>query len=56
GANNVNLLAETVWLNSMALHGEQGLFSEKFPNHSLGNSDSMDRLTAFEPIVSGTIT
>ncbi|MEH6785615.1 MAG: hypothetical protein V7688_17185 [Alcanivorax jadensis] len=55
-ANNVNLLAETVWLNYMALHGEQGLFSEKFPNHSLGNSDSMDRLTAFEPIVSGTIT
>ncbi|WP_297770048.1 general secretion pathway protein GspF [uncultured Alcanivorax sp.] len=55
-ANNVNLLAETVWLNYMALHGEQDLFSEKFPNHSLGNSDSMDRLTAFEPIVSGTIT
>ena len=55
-ANNVNLLAETVWLNYMALHGEQGLFSEKFPNHSLGNSDSMDRLTAFEPSVSGTIT
>ena len=55
-ANNVNQLAETVWLNYMALHGEQGLFSEKFPNHSLGNSDSMDRLTAFEPIVSGTIT
>ena len=55
-ANNVNLLAETVWLNYMALHGEQGQFAEKFPNHSLGNSTAMDRLTAFEPIVSGTIT
>ncbi|MCG8392238.1 MAG: general secretion pathway protein GspF [Pseudomonadales bacterium] len=54
-ANNVNLLAETVWLNYMALHGEQGVFSQRFPNHSLGNSTSMDRLTAFEPIVSGTI-
>jgi len=40
----------------MALHGEQGQFAEKFPNHSLGNSTAMDRLTAFEPIVSGTIT
>ena len=54
-ANNVNLLAEVVWLNYLALHGEQGQFASKFPNHSLGNAASMDRLTAFEPIVSGTI-
>lgn len=40
----------------MALHGEQGDFSARFPNHSLGNATSLDRLTAFEPIVSGTIT
>ena len=54
-ANNVNLLAETVWLNYMALHGEQSQFASRFPNHSLGNATSQDRLTAFEPIVNGTI-
>ena len=54
-ANNVNLLVETVILNYLALHGEQGQFASYFPNHSLGNSVLMDSLTAFEPIVSGTI-
>ncbi|MFT2089962.1 hypothetical protein [Paraglaciecola sp. 2405UD69-4] len=53
-ANNVNLLAETVILNYMALHGEQGNFASLFPTHGLGNSALMDSLTAFEPIVSGT--
>ncbi|MEP1553777.1 MAG: hypothetical protein ABJJ91_13905, partial [Paraglaciecola sp.] len=53
-ANNVNLLAETVILNYMALHGEQGKFADLFPSHGLGNSALMDSLTAFEPIVSGT--
>ena len=57
-ANNVNLLVESVLLNYMALHGEAGMFanSDRFPNHSLGNAASLERLTAFEPIVSGTIT
>ena len=55
-ANNVNLLVETVILNYMALHGQQGEFSSLFPNHGLGNSVLIDRLTAFEPIVSGIIT
>jgi hypothetical protein len=50
-ANNVNLLAKTVILNYMALHGEQGNFAGLFGS-SLGNLDS---LTAFEPIVNGTI-
>lgn len=56
-ANNPNLLAETVILNYMALHGEQGLFdtAEYFPNHGLGNATLRDSLTAFEPIVNGTI-
>lgn len=56
-ANNVNLLVETVLLNYMALHNEAGLFSSanRFPNHSLGNAASLERLTAFEPIVNGTI-
>jgi len=54
-ANNVNLLVETVALNYMALHGEQGDFATLFPGHGLGNSSLMDSLTAFNPIVSGTI-
>lgn len=54
-ANNVNLLVETVVMNYMALHGEQGLFASRFPGHGLGNAATMDALTAFQPIVSGTI-
>jgi len=54
-ANNVNLLVETVLLNYMALHGEQGQFSTLFPGHGLGNSALLDNLTAFEPIVNGVI-
>ncbi|EKF75837.1 twin-arginine translocation pathway signal [Alcanivorax hongdengensis A-11-3] len=55
-ANNVNLLAQTVWLNYMALHDQLGQFSSTFPNHSLGNADSLERLAAFQPIVNGTLT
>lgn len=54
-ANNVNLLVETVILNYLALHGEQGKFADLFPGHGLGNAALMDSLTAFEPIVNGTI-
>ena len=50
-ANNVNLLVETVALNYMALHGEQGNFAEAFPDHGLGNGTLRDSLTAFNPIV-----
>lgn len=50
-ANNVNLLVETVILNYMALHGEQGNFANLFPMHGLGNARLMDSLIAFEPIV-----
>ncbi|MGI9294613.1 MAG: hypothetical protein ACR2PS_11580 [Pseudomonadales bacterium] len=52
-ANNVNLLVETVILNYMALHGEQAEFANIFPT-ALGGL--VDSLTAFEPIVNGTIT
>jgi hypothetical protein len=55
GANNVNLLVETVLLNYMALHGETNLFATAFPNHGLGDPTNLDRLTAFAPIVQGTI-
>jgi hypothetical protein len=54
-ANNVNLLVETVVLNYMALHGEQGQFALKFPRNGLGSAALQDSLIAFNPIVSGRI-
>jgi hypothetical protein len=54
-ANNVNLLVETVVLNYMALHGEQGQFGQKFPRNGLGNAATQDSLIAFNPIVNGRI-
>lgn len=54
-ANNVNLLVNTVVLNYMALHGEEGLFANVIPNHGLGDSSLRDSMTAFDAIVSGTI-
>ena len=54
-AGNVNLLAETVVLNYMALHGEQAQFASRFPRNGLGNSTLQDSLIAFNPIVSGRI-
>jgi len=50
-ANNVNLLAETVVLNYLALHGEQGNFGGLFPGHGLGNGALQDSLIAFNQIV-----
>ena len=55
GANNVNLLVEMVLLNYMALHGQQADFATTFMNHGLGDPTNIDRFTAFEAIVSGTI-
>ncbi len=56
-ANNVNLLVQTVLLNYMALHGEQGQFATTFApfGMGLGDNTALDRLTAFAPIVKGTI-
>ena len=54
-ANNVNLLVNTVVLNYMALHGEEGMFANVIPNHGLGDSSLRDSMTAFDAIVSGTI-
>jgi hypothetical protein len=54
GANNVNLLVETVLLNYMALHSQQGQFAAAFPNHGLGSN--LDRLIGVAPIVNGVIT
>lgn len=57
-ANNVNQLVQTVVLNYMALHGEQGRFADLFSpanglSHGLGNAASLDLLTAFEPLANG---
>ncbi len=54
-ANNVNLLVQTVILNYLALHGEQNRFAELFPAHGLGSVALRDSLTAFDPIVNGTL-
>jgi hypothetical protein len=54
-ANNVNLLVNSVILNYMALHGDEGNFELLFPNHGLGTAAMRDGLTAFEQIVSGFI-
>ncbi len=53
GANAVNLLVETVVLNYMALHGQTGQFAAAIPGNGLGAN--LDALTAFAPIVNGTI-
>jgi len=54
-ANNVNLLVNTVVLNYMALHGEEGNFANVIQNHGLGDTSLRDSMTAFDAIVSGTI-
>lgn len=60
-ANNVNLLVQTVLLNYMALHGSdaqaqfEAAFTGRGLSHGLGSAGIMDRLTAFQPIVNGTI-
>lgn len=50
-ANNVNLLVQSVMLNYLALHGMESSIEDVFlranTRHGLGNSSSMDRLTAF---------
>jgi hypothetical protein len=52
-ANAVNLLVNTVILNYMALHGQQGNFASTIANNGLGTN--LDSLIAFEPVVNGVI-
>jgi hypothetical protein len=56
-ANNVNLLVQTVILNYMALHGQQGDFPRLFGS-ALGTlPEALDPLIAFAPIApTGTIS
>ena len=55
-ANAVNLLVETVILNYMALHGEEGNFTTLFPSHGLGGTALRDSLTMIAPLVNGTVS
>jgi len=55
-ANAVNLLVETVILNYMALHGEEGNFPTLFPSHGLGSTALRDSLTMIAPLVNGTVS
>ncbi|HEV2700137.1 MAG TPA: hypothetical protein VGV09_00795, partial [Steroidobacteraceae bacterium] len=52
-ANAVNLLVNTVILNYMALHGQQGAFASTIANNGLGTN--LDSLIAFDQIVNGVI-
>ena len=58
-ANNVNLLVNSVVLNYMALHGEvtTGQFEALYQNLGIGHGlgSDLDRFTAFQPIVNGTV-
>jgi hypothetical protein len=47
----VDLLAEAIVLNYLALHDEVGRLDEVLPNHGLGAGADLDSLVAFEPIV-----
>jgi len=54
GANAVNLLVETVILNYMSLHQEEGQFQTKFPANGLGGA--RDSLLMLAPVCNGTVT
>jgi len=55
-ANSVNQLVETVLLNYMGLHSQEGQFANLFPTHGLGLPEQRDALTLFQPVCNGTIT
>ncbi|MCZ6829922.1 MAG: general secretion pathway protein GspF [Gammaproteobacteria bacterium] len=48
-ANNVNLMVDTIILNYMALHGQEGLFDTAgfFPGQGLGSASNRQRYIAF---------
>jgi hypothetical protein len=49
-SNNVNLLAEAIVLNFMALHDDVGRFAATLPMHGLGTGTQLDALIGFAPI------
>ena len=53
-ANAVNLLVESVILNYMALHGEEGQFAAKFPGNGLGTAAASQLMVT--PVCNGTVS
>ena len=51
-SNNVALLAESIVLNYLALHGGLGAFDASLPGHGLGSVTERETLVAFQPIAS----
>ncbi len=49
-SNNVQLLAESIVLNFMALHDDVGRFASALPTHGLGSGAQLDALIGFAPI------
>lgn len=49
-ASNVDLLAEAVVLNYMALHDDLGRFDQVLPSHGLGSGGDRDSLVGFQSI------
>jgi hypothetical protein len=47
----VDLLAEAIVLNYMALHDDVGRLDQVLPAHGLGSGTDLDSLVAFQPIV-----
>jgi hypothetical protein len=52
-SNNVDLLAEAIVLNYLALHDEVGQLDQVLPGHGLGTPAEIDTLVALQPIRSG---
>jgi hypothetical protein len=49
-SNNVELLAQAIVLNYVALHDEVGRLAQVLPGHGLGSATDQDALVAFQPI------
>jgi hypothetical protein len=46
----VDLLAEAIVLNYLALHDDVGQLDAILPGHGLGTGSELDSLVAFQPI------
>ena len=53
-SNNVDLLAEAIVLNYLALHDEVTRLDEVLPGHGLGTPAEVDALVALQPIRTST--
>jgi len=49
-ANSVDLLAQAVVLNYLALHGREGMIDQVLPGHGLGSGNALNQFLAFGQI------